>query len=254
MQNIYEYGSETIQDSPNLIWKGYELILESLDIVEDDVSDNRDMKKGKKVTGAIIAELFRKNIEIVLKQKYEGRYKVSENNVYVKGCHIEFDFLILRQDAKKEVITQNDISYELPVYDSEDVVAVLESKTYGIYTLYDRDKKIFENNNLYKFVSAYKDDLHGIDKKIKLGYMCLAEQRPINGKSNFIKKTIYFFEDYFNKQYSDSERLWNVYFAKCHYAINNYDEYDVYAEEKQWERFVDSLLPESGTIGTKKRL
>ncbi len=236
MENIYEYGSEKIQDRPNSIWQGYELIKDKLGIKENDASYN----KNKKNRGACVAELFRKNIEIVLENKYRGKYKISENNVYVKGSHIEFDFLVLKGNAKREVITQKDISYEIPVYELEDVIAVIESKTYGIYSLYNRDIHNYEKNDLFKFVNAYKNDLHGLDNKIKLGYMCLAEQRPNKGTSNFIEKTIYFFEDFFDNKYFDVGRLWNVYYAKCQYANKKTD--DIYADETEWERFVDSLV------------
>lgn len=237
MKNIYEFGSEKIQTEPNFIWKEYELILDKLGL--DDSQNKSNKKIGAKGIGAIIAELFRKNIEVVLKRKYSNSYKISENNVYVKGCHIEFDFLILKGDAKKETITHNEITFEIPVYNLKDVIAVIESKTYGIYSLYDRNKRNFEKNDLFKFVNAYKNDLNGMDNKIKIGYMSLAEQRPNKGVSNFIEKTIYFFEDYFGKEYYEEERLWNVYYAKCRYANNTSD---VFADESEWEKFVDSLV------------
>ena len=206
-------------------------------------------KKFTKATGAIVAEVFRKNIEYVLQKNHlENDYKVSENNVYIAGCHIEFDFLILKKSAKRiEAFPLKDydsnIKFELPIYNAEDVVAVLESKTYGIYSLYkgrDGDTETqLQKNDLYRFVTAYNDILKRSNPEIKIGYMCLAEQRPNQGVSNFIEKTIYFFEDFFGNKYADNTKNWHVYYAKCQYTSKTAD---VYASDDDWEKFVINLV------------
>ena len=133
MKNIYEYGSDLIQEESNSIINNYDLLTNELIALNmyDNKNDNlyRKQKRGSKVIGAMVAELFRKNIDYILKKnKLDDKYKVSENNVYVKGCHIEFDFLILKKSAKKvsvEDANNMEIIYELPIYDQMDVVAVL---------------------------------------------------------------------------------------------------------------------------------
>lgn len=129
------------------------------------------------------------------------------------------------------------------MYDIDDVIAVLESKTYGIYSLYkgrtENTKNEMEKNKLYRFVSAYKDTLHGMKKNIKIGYMCMAEQRPNTGNSNFIEKTMYFFEDYFGQKYNQIDKVWYTYFSKCHFANKTPD---VFATDDVWEEFVMNLV------------
>lgn len=249
MNNIYEFGCETIQGQENYVYKSFEKvqrICERDGIIESKAKNKK--KNGAKITGAIVAEVFRKNIEYVL-EKYElaDRYKISENNVYVKGCNAEFDFLILKKEAKRinsENIQDHNINIELPIYDAMDVVAVLESKTYGIYTLYrgrtgDKENEI-KKSNLYRFVSAYKNTLLNLNSEIKIGYMCLVEQRPNKGVSNFIEKTLYFFEDYFDQKYEDVSKVWYTYFSKCQFVSENTP--DVYATNEAWEKFIVNLV------------
>ncbi len=246
--NIYEYGCEVTQDNPNDVYKCFELLQNDCEkndvyIYNDEVKDRKS--KGTKITGAIVAEVFRKNIEYILKKNnLEDIYKVSENNVYVKGCSTEFDFLILKKDAQKVESNNNDnnINFELPIYDWADVIAVLESKTYGIYSLYngrtENTNDEIQKNDLYKFVSEY-EKLRKKNNNIKIGYMCLVEQRPNKGKSNFIEKTIYFFEDYFGKDYGDPDKSWYIYFSKCHFSNKTPDRY---ASDDAWEKFVMNLV------------
>ena len=111
----------------------------------------------------ITAEYFRSKIEECLQQYPD--YKVSENNVYVKGCHIEFDFLILKSDALKQG--------GVPVYKADDVVAVLECKSNGIYHEYYRGKDDQTQKDTYdlkNFVDAYLKLLKE-NKQIKMGYI-----------------------------------------------------------------------------------
>lgn len=247
MDNIYEFGCPVTQTDSNNV---YGCFKQSKNIYTgNDVSDDEDKdikKMGTKITGIIAAEVFRKNIKYILeKNNLENTYKVSENNVYIKNYDTEFDFLILRKNAQKMVIDNienSNISIELPIYNLNDVVAVLESKTYGVYSLYkgrtENTKKEIEKNDLYGFVSTYKE-LRKNNNNIKIGYMCLAEQRPNKGVSNFIEKTLYFFEDYFEQKYGDSNRFWYTYFSRCHFANKTTD---IYATDDAWEEFVMNLV------------
>ncbi len=246
MANIYEYGSTETQENPNYLYSCYMELNKMLGHKEAGQEGNGDLKAGAKATGAAVAEVFRQNIEYVIeKNGLAHLYKVSENNVYIAGCHIEFDFLILKKEARKHSIDlQADGARKIyfPIYALEDVVAVLESKTYGLYTLYqgrEKDKaEQLRKNDLFRFVSSY-DELHGRDRGIKAGYMCLAEQRPNKGSSNFMEKTVYFFEDYFGQKYDNPQKVWDVYFSKCHYANATPD---LYATDAVWEDFVMGLL------------
>ena len=199
MDNIYEYGSEKIQKEPNYVYKSFKELMKESGVDKGCLVYKKEQNEAK-IIGAITAEVFRKNIEYVLKKNMlSDMYKVSDNNVYVKDCYIEFDFLILNKGAKKILnhhVYDSGITMELPMYDIDDVIAVLESKTYGIYSLYkgrtENTKNEMEKNKLYRFVSAYKDTLHGMKKNIKIGYMCMAEQRPNTGNSNFIENNVFF--------------------------------------------------------------
>lgn len=253
--NVYKYGSASIQDEPNSIIKTHDLLKEKIRSFNVEEENVQRKKTGSKIIGAMVAEIFRKRIDFILcKNNLSNRYKISENNVYVKGCHIEFDFLLLKKDAKKLIVSDDDnIEYELPIYDPKDVVAVLESKTYGIYSLYKGREEEYtvhteiQRNSLFQFVNAYNDLLY-YNPNIKLGYMCIAEQRPkTEGGSNFIERTIYFFEDYFNVYENNSTdetiedtKSWFVYYAKCN--INAKTAKPVFAEEGQFEKFVLNLL------------
>lgn len=254
--NIYEYGCELVQEESNYIYKSYEFLikkLKELNMYTNETSEKS--KKNAKIIGSMVAELFKERISYILHKNNLGNiYKISENNVYVEGCHIEFDFLILKKSAKKLTIhdkSNNEIVYELPIYNPSDVIAVLESKTYGIYTLYkgrDTNANINEElkkHSLYLFVNAYTTLLN-YNNNIKLGYICLTEQRPKNGVSNFIQKTIYFFEDYFKQVGNNlkdtniqTAESWFVYFAKCQFSSK---QPSLYSNENELENFVLNLV------------
>lgn len=92
---IYEYGSQEIQDHPYYVYQSFEELMQNSDVA--NLPSDKE-KRGSKITGSIVAEVFRKNIEYILKKNYmTNQYKISENNVYVKGCNTEFDFLILKK-------------------------------------------------------------------------------------------------------------------------------------------------------------
>lgn len=178
-------------------------------------------KTHSKLSGVIAAEHFRQEMEMVLR-KHNAPYKLSQNNAYIQGCHIEFDFLLLKQDAEPML--------DVPVYRLCDVVAILECKTNGVYA--------YKESSLERMFRAYFEDLDGIRNQIRIGYMTMSENCPKNeaGNSNFIRHTI---ED-FESRFEHRDDLWNCYFARCHYDAKKPD---CFMSDAQWEQFVLSMLP-----------
>lgn len=205
----------------------------------DEYFETRDQRKAsktssKKMIGSITAEYFRSKIEECLQQYPD--YKVSENNVYVKGCHIEFDFLILKSDALKQG--------GVPVYKADDVVAVLECKSNGIYHEYYRgkdDQKQKDTYDLKNFVDAYLKLLKE-NKQIKMGYMSLSENAPqcIIGKSNFIYGMLLYVHDKFKEKELSYNGKWYYYISRCHFTAKKKD---IYSSDQQWTEFISNLIP-----------
>lgn len=190
--------------------------------------------RASKLSGAVAAEYFRQEIQRVLERHPEYGCKVSENNVYIQGSHIEFDLLILRENARKLC--------GAPVYRREDVVAVLECKANGVYTEYNDEKRYrFDAFELDKFTSAYLEDLQGCEHNIKLGYMTMNENRPLrdNGKSDFIRGTLMYMDDKFRSSHRSAENKWFYFMARCHYSCRKPD---TYMTDEQWEQFVLDLV------------
>lgn len=178
-------------------------------------------KTHSKLSGVIAAEHFRQEIEMILR-KYNAPYKISENNAYIQGCHIEFDFLLLKQDAEPLL--------SVPVYRVCDVAAILECKTNGIYE--------YKKSSLERLFQAYFEDLDGIRNRIKIGYMTMSENSPANeaGESNFIRHTLMDFQS----RFGNHDDLWGCFFARCHYTAQKPDRF---MSDAQWEQYVRSLLP-----------
>lgn len=202
----------------------------------DEYFHNPDSYKNKitgmkKLSGVIAAEYFREQIDRILKNYPD--YKISNNNVYVEGCHIEFDFLILKANAE--------MLEGLPVYKKDDVVAVLECKTNGVYTLFNDPAQI-EKFDLERFANAYINELKGPQRGIKLGYMTMSENCPLSesASSNFIRGTVNYMTEKFGEGWDSSDRKWNCFFARCHYTAKR--RRDIYMSDSQWEDFVLSLI------------
>lgn len=213
----------------------------------DEYFETRDQRKSsktisKKMIGSITAEYFRSKIEEALQHlqqypDYKVDYKVSENNVYVKGCHIEFDFLILKSDALKQG--------GFPVYKADDVVAVLECKSNGIYHEYYRGKDDQTQKDTYdlkNFVDAYLKLLKE-NKQIKMGYMSLSENAPrsIIGKSNFIYGMLLYVHDKFKEKELSYDGKWYYYISRCHFPAKKKD---IYSSDQQWTKFISNLIPQ----------
>lgn len=61
MDNIYEFGCETIQEQKNYVYESFEEVLKFCEGngVADHELENRE-KNSAKITGAIVAEVFKK--------------------------------------------------------------------------------------------------------------------------------------------------------------------------------------------------
>lgn len=153
--------------------------------------------------------------------------------MYIKGCYIEFDFLILKDTA-----TRVD---GLPVYEKEDVIAVLECKTNGVYTLFN-DPYELAHFELDRLSSTYFDVLEGPAHGIKLGYMTISENSTAREgcNSNFIRGTIQYMEKKFGQNLHSLDKLWSCFFARCHYTAKT--KQDKYMSDSQWEQFVLDLI------------
>lgn len=78
-------------------------------------------KNYKKLSGNIFAMIIKNHIEKILKDN-NLKYKVSNNNAFIKGCPIEWDLIILKEDA---------LDKGLNIFESDDVVSVIELKSGG---------------------------------------------------------------------------------------------------------------------------
>lgn len=188
----------------------------------DEFERHQRSKTRSKLSGAIVAEHFRQEMEKVLR-KHNVPYKISQNNAYVQGSHIEFDFLLLKQDAEPIL--------DVPVYRLCDVVAMLECKANGVYE--------YNKSSLERLFRAYFDNLDGICNHIKIGYMTMSENCPKDEarSSNFIRHTI----TDFKSRFENHDELWDCFFARCHYTAQKPD---CFMSDAQWEQFVMKLLPE----------
>lgn len=152
--------------------------------------NNVDVKKQNKgkLKGALVANLIKKYIEETI-ISYELPYKVSENNVYIQGYAVECDLLIIKQDSKP-------IFEAPPIYRSEDIIAIIESKATGIFIDKKNPKNPFYNELC--MVKKLNDD--GFD--VNFGYISLSEQ--ISDKSHrLIDEANVFINEYTKEKNQD---------------------------------------------------
>ncbi len=93
-----------------------------------------DIVHSNKISGAASSTVIIKYIQDVL-DKNKLEYKVSEPNVYILGCHVEIDALILKKYAESIMVTG--------IYYPDDVVSILEFKCSGIYSSSNNPFKYF---------------------------------------------------------------------------------------------------------------
>lgn len=114
----------------------------------------------KKLKGALMVELLKKEIENFLVESNEP-FKVSAMNTYIAGSCSEYDLLIVKENAKP---------YMNLVYRPDDVVAVIESKAAGLCTVDS------ETDNIAKAANA----AIALNSEISFGYITLGENIPVN--------------------------------------------------------------------------
>lgn len=153
-------------------------IYSEVEFVKKELTKMGAFVSGNKINGAITAQIFSENIsDTLIKLGVDNLFKISENNVYILGCDCEFDFLLLKKEAKKIM--------NFPIYKLEDVVAIVESKTSGVFSV----KKDGEISDLKKLVSSF-NEFNKVKSDISLGYMTMAEHIPVKNSSlNFWEET-----------------------------------------------------------------
>lgn len=184
-----------------------------------------DGRLGGKLNGAIAALTFKRAIEDVLAEAgLSGKYKVSGNNVYISGLDTEFDLLLLKAEACEIC--------GLPLYDPADVVAVLECKASGIFSI-AADGTCAD---LKKLTDSY-NFLVAKNPNIRLGYMTVGERIPVKqGSKDFWEATQRCFAKSVPQGYYAlyADTLYHNPGAPVHIA-----------PEQEWTQFVLALLPET---------
>lgn len=167
---------------------------------------NVNKKNKGKLKGALVANLIKKYIEDTI-LSFELPYKVSENNVYIKGYAVECDLLIVKQDSEP--------IFEAPlIYRAEDVKAIIESKATGIFI----DKKNPKNPFLNEL--SMVENLINKGFLVNFGYISLAEQ--ISDKSH---RLIDEANAYINEYIKEENKNFGVY---CFSKTYPEDEYPLY--------------------------
>lgn len=175
-----------------------------------------DIVHSNKISGAVSSTVIIKYIQDVL-DKNKLEYKISEPNVYILGCHVEIDALILKKDAESIMGTG--------IYYPDDVVSILEFKCSGIYS---------SSNNPFKY---FIETCKSYNPWIKsAAYITISEFLPKKPLSiDFYEVTKKFFDELFNLQ---------DFNFKMFCVMRNYDAQDIlFNNGYDWEEFVLSLLP-----------
>lgn len=146
-------------------------------IIDDD-------KKNKgKLKGAIVANLVKKYIEAVIKEKHLP-FEVSSNNVFIEKCSVECDLLIVKKGSTP-VFNAPDI------YCAKDIKAIIECKATGIFI----DKKSKKNPFLNELTMLKKLNENGYS--LNFGYVTLAEQIPrYTSSMNLLNEANLFINDF----------------------------------------------------------
>lgn len=173
----------------------------------------------KKLKGAIVANLFKRNIEeIIRKHNLEDKVKISANNVYIAGSKNEYDLLIVKTEAEPILGF---------VYKAEDVIAVIESKGNGLYNLdMDTDNIASAVNNATK-----------LNNKIKFGYITLTENVPVNEVNKYGQPTV--------KQWDETQRYLDdkIKASRAYYAVTLHRGKEIEAgPDNELEDFVHYLI------------
>lgn len=175
-----------------------------------------------KLKGVLVASTFKEEIErILIEYKLEGKIKISENNSYILGHTTEFDFLLLKKEAKRVC--------DLPIYEVDDVLAIIESKTNGVM---DFDYK-GESRSLKLLADSF-NKIWNINSDIRFGYMTMAERRPRDpNKRDSWENTSKCFETYI-----ENNALSISFAASLHHTYGKPFEYGT---DEEWVEFVLTL-------------
>lgn len=198
------------------IWKIYEEKIKNLwDIVEGNPKF-----KGK-LKGAITANLVAELIKNYLGE--DSDYKVSGNNVFIKGYATEFDLLILKKDASP-------VETGYPVYHPEDVKAIIECKATGIFFSSKEEK-----NPLEKELETFKQIRKKYGTELCFGYFTMQEQIPKRKTSiDFLSKTNIWINDYLPTDKQD----------KSVFCVANNDSVNpkIYKNSYSFEDWIENLI------------
>ena len=106
-----------------------EIVSEYEDNYKEYVDIIGNYRSCTKLSGNLFALIIKKYIDKIFK-KHNLKYKVSNNNAFIKGCPVEWDLIILKDTA---------LDRENNVFESNDVICVIELKTGGQPLKKDKD-------------------------------------------------------------------------------------------------------------------
>lgn len=118
------------------------------------------IEDAKKLRGAIATNLLKQEMERYLKANNEP-FKVSSENSYIAGSKYEYDLLLVKENTEP---------FMGLVYCPDDVIAIIESKSNG---LFDTEA---DTNHIAKAVNRARE----INPDIRFGYITISENVPVN--------------------------------------------------------------------------
>lgn len=145
----------------------------------------------KKLSGNLFTMIVKKYIEKILKD-HNLKYKISNNNSFIKGCSTEWDLIILKEEA---------LDLEINVFESKDVVGVIELKAGGQQLVKDKitdlkdlyDKK-FEKINKIRFIYISYFDMNN-------SYSCIKDYFNSKNENKNSVFTFYSGNSFFTRKY-----------------------------------------------------
>lgn len=139
--------------------KDFDILNEYEKGYDNYVLGNDKIHSSYKISGNIFAHVIRKNIKNIIGDKY----KISVVNSYIRGCNIEWDLLILKNNVTNE---ERDYNIYLP----EHVECVVEFRSSVASRNID---PVASKEYIRKYISV----LNKIDDNIKYLYVSLCEHR-----------------------------------------------------------------------------
>lgn len=172
----------------------------------------------KKLKGAVATNLLKQEMEKYLEDNNEP-FKISSENSYIAGSKYEYDLLLVKENAKP---------FMGLVYYPDDVIAIIESKSNG---LFDADA---ETNHIAKAVNRVRE----INPDIRFGYITISENVPINDYKKDGTPTVKHWdltEQYLNEKI---EGLNAIYAVTLHKGKELCDE----GSDDEFNRFLNWLI------------